>query len=371
MLIVTMKIALVHEFLTKLGGAERVVRTLSEMFPDAPIHTLLYDEGKTSAWFPPEKVVTSPLQKKYRWIKRPQPLLPYMKRAIESFDFSGYDLVISSSSAFAHGIVVPVNTTHICYCHSPMRYAWDYSAQYRKDKGIGIFGSLKNWLISKHLHPIRQWDFWAGDRPDHYIAASKHVQKRITKYYKQPSKVIYPPVDLDRFEVSYENDGFFLIVAALTPWKKIDLAVEAFTELGKPLVIIGDGLHKRYLEKIAGPNIHFMGRQSDEVVVEHLKNCRAFIFPSEDDFGIAPIEAMACGKPVIAYQKGGALETVKSGVTGVFFPEQTKESLLEGISNFLDMDIQEQFDPDAIAEHAKQFEKDRFIKEIWNFVEAS
>lgn len=357
-----MKVAIIHELLIKLGGAERVVKILADMFPKAPIYTLLYDEEKVGDMFPAKSVISSSLQKKFQRIRKPQPFLPYLHRAAEEFDFSGYDLVISSSSGFAHGIITPLHTKHVCYCHSPMRYAWDYTHQYRQDKSSGLLKKPLNFMISRMLKKVRIWDFVSSDRPDCYIAASKHVEKRIRKYYKQDSQVIYPPANLDRFSPKQDHDNFFLVVAALTAWKRIDLAVQAFNELGKTLIIIGDGQEKSRLEKMASPNIHFLGRQSDEVVTEYMRNCRAFIFPSEDDFGITPIEAMACGKPIIAYQKGGAIETIEGDKTGVFFPEQTKDSLKTAVSRFIDRE--ESFKAEYIHNHAQQFSEERFINEI-------
>lgn len=354
--------------LVKLGGAERVVQTLAELFPDAPIYTLMYDQEKVGRVFPAKRVICSHAQKKYQQLKKPQLILPYLRHAIESFDFSGFDLVISSSSGFAHGILLPLDTKHICYCHSPMRYAWDYTQEYRKDKSRSWFKKPLSLLISKMLHSIRIWDFVCADRPDYYIAASHHVQKRIQKYYKQEAPVIYPPVNIDRFNLTPKHDNFFLIVAALTAWKKIDLAIRAFNDLGKTLIIIGDGQEMAQLTKIAGPNIHFLGRQTDEVVTEYMQNCRAFIFPSEDDFGITPIEVMACGKPVIAFKKGGAVETIQADTTGVFFDEQNVESLKKAVSKYLNIDGDQGFNPQFIRHHAEQFDQTRFIREMKDFV---
>lgn len=363
-----MKVALVHEFLTKLGGAERVVKEFADMFPQAPIFTLFYDEANVGSVFPKERVRTSKLQKYYKILKAPQPLLPYMSKAIESFDFSGYDLVLSSSSGFAHGIITPVDTIHICYCHSPMRYAWDYTHEYRKEKGSGIFGKLKNMLISKTLHKIREWDFIASDRPDYYIANSKTVQNRIKKYYKLESDIIYPPVNTKQFKISPNSDNYFLIISTLTPYKKIDLAIQVFNELKKTLIIIGDGHDKARLQKLAKPNIHFLGRKSDKEIKEHLANTTAFIFPGEDDFGMAPVEAMASGKPIIAYKKGGATETVIDGQCGVFFEKPEAEALKNAVMKFLDKKREGKFDANRIAKHAKQFSREVFITKIKDFI---
>ncbi len=215
-----MKIALVHEFLTKLGGAEQVLQIFADMFPQAPIYTLLYNEQKTGHIFPANRIKTSYLQKYYKIIPKHQIFLPWMHRAIEYLDFSGFDLVLSSSSAFAHGIITPLKTKHICYCHSPMRYSWDYTHEYRKEKSKGFLSSFKNYYISKTLASVRLWDKIAADRPDHYIANAKTVQKRIQKYYQLDSDIIYPPIDIERFTVSHEHDNFFLIVSRLSSYKK-------------------------------------------------------------------------------------------------------------------------------------------------------
>lgn len=359
-----MKIALVHDFLLRLGGAERVLKTLMDMFPEAPVFTLLYDEKKVGDVFPKERVVTSELQKFPRFIPgMHKALFPLMPRAVEDFDLTGYDIVISSSSAYAHGIVTNLETTHICYYHSPMRYAWDYTHQYLKDQQLGLVGE---WLASRMLHKVRQWDFLAADRVDLAVANSQTVRNRVRKYYRRDAEVIHPPVDVSRFEVHEKHEGYFLIVSSLTPYKRIDLAVELFNKLGKRLVIIGDGKDKRRLQNLAAENIDFLGFKDDVVVKEYMENCRAFIFPGEEDFGIAPVEAMACGKPVLAFRKGGLTESMKEAVTGEFFDEQTVESMEAGLTQLL---INEKdYDAHEIAKHAKQFSKEAFEKAIKSLI---
>jgi glycosyltransferase involved in cell wall biosynthesis len=351
-----MKIAIVHDFLLRLGGAERVLKVLMDLYPEAPVFTLLYDKKKVGHVFPENRVITSGLQKFPRFIPGMHKFLfPFMPSAIESFDFSDYDVVISSSNAYAHGIVTNLETTHICYYHSPMRYAWDYTHQYLKEQNLGAIGEL---IASRLLHKVRQWDFLAADRVDVPIANSLTVRNRIRKYYRQDADIIHPPVNVEYFDVTPHHEGYFLIVSALTPYKKIDLAVELFNKLGKRLVIIGDGAERANLERIAADNIDFLGFKSDEVVKEYMQNCRAFIFPGEEDFGIAPIEAMACGKPVLALNKSGLTESMKQGVTGQLFDEQTIESMEAALTQLL---INEKdYDPYAIRKHAEQFSQSRF-----------
>lgn len=359
-----MKVAIAHDFLLKLGGAERVVMELALMFPKAPIFTLLYDEKAVGKVFPKERIRTSFLQNYPKFIRKSHRLLTHkMPRAVEELDFSGYDLVISSSSAFMHGIIVPSQTKHICYCHSPMRYAWDWMNEYKKENGIK---GLKAFLYAPLVKYLREWDAVAGDRPDLYIANSKNVQKRLKKYYKEESEVVYPPVDVERFKVGSSNSDYFLIVSTLTPYKKIDLAVQTFNKIGRRLVIIGDGPAKEYLMSIAGDNIDFLGFKDDETVADYMSNCRALIFPGEEDFGITPVEAMACGKPVLGYGKGGLTETVIPGKTGEFFYEPTVEAMEDGLARLM---YNERFyKPLSIRRQTKEFTKELFQKNIKKIV---
>jgi len=354
------KIALVHDFLLKLGGAERVLKVLADMYPKAPIYTLLYDEKKLGHIFPKERVRTSFLQNHPKFLqKRHRFLIHKMPRAIEELNFEEFDLVISSSNSYAHGIITALDTKHLCYCHSPMRYAWDWANEYRAENKIKGFKKLLYAPLIKYL---REWDFVAADRPTNYIANSHTVKKRLKKYYKVDSDVIFPPVDVEKYKVTYKNSNYFLIVSTLTPYKKIDLAVQLFNKIGKKLVIIGDGPHKKYLEMIAGDNIDFLGFKNDEIVKEYMENCRAFIFPGEEDFGMTPVEAMAAGKPVLAFAKGGCTETVISGKTGEFFFEQTVESMEDGLARLL---YNERFfKPLTIRRHAQNFSREIFEKRI-------
>ncbi len=353
-----MKIALVHDFLIKLGGAERVLKVFADMYPDAPIYTLLYDEKVCGKVFPASRVRASYLQGMPKFLRsRQKYLLPFMPRAVESFDLTDYDLIISSSNAYAHGVLVSSTTKHVCYCHSPMRYAWDYTHEYMQEQNAG---RLKKYMANKIIHKIRQWDQVAADRVDTYIANSNHVRKRIKKYYRKDSEILYPPVDTRRFKPQKEHNNYFLIVSTLSPYKKIDLAVHLFNKIGKELIIIGDGSQYDYLKSIAASNVHLMGFKDDDTVKKYMEGCRALIFPGEEDFGITPVEAMACGKPVLAYGKGGALETIIPGETGEFFYEPTIESMEDGLGRLI---VNEpNYNAEKIHKHAVQFSKQKFVE---------
>jgi len=355
-----MKVAIVHDFLVKLGGAERVLKVLSEMYPEADIFTLFYDESKVGHVFPKERVKTSWMQKLPGFLRKRYRFFTHkLPAAIEDLNLENYDLVISSNTALSHGVLTDLNTKHICYCHSPMRYAWDWSNEYVKENNII---GLKKLLYSPLIKYLREWDTLAADRPDLYVANSINVRGRIKKYYKPDSEVIYPPVEIERFRAVEENQGYFLIVSTLTPYKKIGLAVQLFNKIGRKLIIIGDGPDREYLERIAGDNIEFLGYKDDDVVKEYMENCRAFIFPGEEDFGIAPVEAMACGKPVLGYFKGGLCETVMEGKTGEFFYEPTVEAMEDGLARLM---YNEQFyKADSIRRHATQFSREEFEKKM-------
>lgn len=365
-----MKVAIVHELLTKLGGAERVAKVFADMFPEAPIYTLLYNEKQCGRVFPRKRVRYAPgLQRMYRLGVPRRFLTGWMDTAIENFDLTDYDLVISSSSAFAHGALTGADTKHLCYCHSPARYLWDQTFSVLDQQSRrGILGPIKKLWLPGLFHRLRKWDIAAASRPDIILANSATVQKRIEKYWQQESEVVFPPVRTNAFQVQKENEGYFLIVSALSPFKNIDLAVRVFTELPKHrFIIIGGGSDKGFLQSIAGPNIEFLGRKSDGAVTEYMENCRALLFPGEDDFGIVPVEAMACGKPVIALKKGGATETVIENKTGVFFDEISKKGLHDALIHFFK--IEKVFDPKNIRKHAEHFSEERFKKEIQKHID--
>lgn len=359
------KVAIVHDFLLKLGGAERVTKVLCEMYPDAPVYTLLYNENEVGSDFPAERVRTSFLQKLPKPVRSKHTLLLKMfPKAIESFDLSEYDVVISSSNSYAHGVVTNLDTTHICYYHSPMRYIWDWYNEYFEELG---FGKYKKGIAKFMLHGIRMWDQLASKRPDVSLANSENVQRRIKKYYHKDSTVVYPPVDLSRFKPVSKPDDFFLIVSTITPYKKIDLAVKFFNKIGKRLLIVGEGKHKEYLQSIAAENIEFLGRRSDDEVAELMAKCRGFIFPGEEDFGITPVEVMASGRPILAYGKGGVIESVIDKKTGIFFKNPTIESFETGFAKFLSWE-KKYFDPKDAVKRAKDFDRKKFEKEISKIV---
>lgn len=359
-----MKIALVHDFLVRYGGAERVLKVFSEMYPEAPIFTLMFDEKIMGKYFAKERIITSSMQK---WTRLPGRLyrffFSHMPRAIEEFDFTGYDIVLSSSHSYAHGILTPQNTKHISYCHSPNRYLWDYTHQYMEDHA---YRGARGFMIQRQMRYVREWDRLASDRPDFYIANSSNIQRRISKYYQRESDVIHPPVEVDQFEVSEVSEDYFLIVSQLSPYKRVDLAVQLFNKLGKRLIVIGAGPQERFLREIAAPNVEILGFKDDAVVHEYMKYCRAVIFPGEDDFGIVPVEAMACGKPVLAFGAGGALETVVPGLTGELFHEPTVEGLEAGLARMiLNKHL---YSARRIREHAELFARVVFEKKIRQFV---
>ncbi len=377
------KVALVHEMLVKMGGAERVLDSLQKIFPEATIFTLAYDEKKCGEIFPKEKVVTSKIQKFLDWGVPRQFLVKKMPEAIEDFDFSDFDVVISSSSAFAHGLITPSGVPHICYVHAPMRYVWDYTHEYVREKTAGWRRILRSPLLSL-MHTLRIWDAAAASRPDLLLANSQTTQKRIQKFWRRDSQVVYPPVDTQKFsqnissEISGKNeknsDEYYCIVSALEPFKKIDIAIEAFVQpefSEKKLIVIGDGSAKSHLENIAknAPNIQFLGRKNDAEVVEYIQQCKAFVFPGLEDFGITPVEAMSAGKPVIFYNKGGVSESVINGETGIAFEKQTAESLVEAVEKFESEKIQKFLSSQKMKERAEEFSEKIFTENILKAVD--
>ena len=339
---------------------------LSRMWPEAPIYTLLYDEQKMGEWFKPERVQTSFLQKFPKWWRqRHKYLLPFLHVAPETFDLREFDLVISSSSSFAKGIITRPKTIHINYCHSTARFLWDYSFEYLKEQNVGAWRQLG---VKFFLNYLRIWDRAASQRVDYFIANSKITASRVKKYYRREAKVIYPPVEiLPGLPSAHDySAGYFLIVSQLTPYKKIDVAVEAFNKLELPLLIIGEGPQKEYLQKIARQNIKFLGRVSDDLIGNYYQGCSVFIFPGEDDFGMAPLEAMKYGKPVLALDRGGALETVLPGITGEFFEAETPEVLADGVRRL--RGNLKQYSPLVIRKWAEKFSAERFRGEIMEFI---
>ena len=347
-----MKTALVHDYLAQAGGAERVAAALHALYPDAPLFTSVYDPRETMPEFSGVNVQTSFLQ---RWpfsSRRFHKLaLPYFPAAFERFDFSGYDLVLSSSSSFAKGVVTPPETCHVCYCHTPSRFIWRQREYLHQSRYARILATL----IGPLLNSLRSWDIESAQRVDYYVANSYNVARRIRKYYRRDvAAVVHPPVETARFAPvpPAEVGSHFLVVSRLVNYKRIDLAVDACNKLQVPLRVVGDGPDLADLKRRAGPTIQFLGKLSDAEVRAELARCRALIFPGEEDFGITPLECMASGRPVVAYGAGGALETVRDGETGLFFEEQTAESLAETLTLLSVLT----FSPDALRRHALQFD---------------
>jgi len=364
-----MKIAIIHDFITKLGGAEFVLKVLHKIYPEAPIYTLLYDNEGTKGEFSGSnyKIITSKLQKLPRFLRLHNKfLLSYYPRAIEEFDLSRYDVVISSSNSFAHGVITRPETLHITYCYSPMRYAWDWGHKYLNENNIG-FGIFVGLKIRKIISDLRIWDFLASRRTDQWVAISRTVAERIKKYYKKESVIIYPPVDIKPFlDNHFSPQDYYLIVSRLTPYKKIDLAIKAFNQLKIPLRIIGEGSDAKRLKKLAGANIHFSGWLRDKEKNKAFKQSKVFLFPGEDDFGITPVEAMASGRPICAYGAGGATETIIGGKTGEFFYdydniESLKKSVLKIENNY------SSYTTENCQEQAKKFSEEIFIKKFQQF----
>lgn len=362
-----MKVALVHDYLNQYGGAERVLKALTEIFPYAPIYTLVYSKKQTLGIFKDKQVHTSFLQKipLARSYHRIFPVL--MPAAIEQFDLKRFQIVISSAYSYAKGVITTPDTLHISYCHTPLRYAWDDCHRFTEEFG---FPRLIKKLIPFGVNYIRLWDRISSARPDLFIANSSFVALRIKKYYNREAEVIYPPVDTSFYCSSSDvarptPQDYYLMVGRLLPYKRFDIAVSAFNKLGLPLKIVGVGPEEKRLKKKAFSNIEFLGRLSDEELRNYYCGSKAFIFPQEEDFGITPVEAMACGRPVVAYEGGGALETVKEGRTGVFFSRQTSEGLIQAVKNFDSY----KFNPNLIRQYALKFDKEIFKSKIKKFVE--
>lgn len=363
-----LKIAIVHDFLIKLGGAEKVLDVIHKIYPKAPIYTLLYDKEGTRNYFESNgyKIIASSLQNKPAFIrKRSKFLLTKYSQAIEEFDFSDFDIVISNSNSFAHGIITGPETLHICYCYSPTRYLWDWHHNYLKENGIK--NNLIGLYIKSKLSQIRIWDKISADRVDVWLTQSKTVRDRIKKYFRKDSSIIYPPADIENIPFnSKKPKDYYLIVSRLTPYKKIDLAIEAFNINGKKLYVAGEGDDKARLEKMAKSNIKFLGYVSDTKVHNLMSQCRAFIFPGVEDFGLTPIETMASGRPIIAFNEGGLTETVIDNETGLFFDYETPQSLNLAIEKF-ELNINN-FRPENCRKQAQNFSKSSFIKKFHNAV---
>lgn len=360
-----MKTALIHEWLVTLAGAESVLHSIFKLYP-GDIYTLFHEPAETAgALWERARVHASMLQRIPLARKHHRAFLPLFPMAVEQFDLRDYNVVISSSYAVAKGVLTSSDQLHICYCHSPMRYVWDLTFQYLELAGLQ--SGLKNFLVRAIFHYIRLWDAVSSVRVNEFIANSRYIANRIRKCYNRDATVIYPPVDVERFHLSDRREEYFVTVSRLVPYKRVDLAVEAFNELGLPLHVIGDGPARKQLQAKAKKNIEFLGTIPSDQLQEHLSHARAFVFCAEEDFGIVNVEAQAAGIPVLAYGRGGALETVKSGVSGLFFYRQDVASLVACVKEFLSRE--DSFEPERIRRNAEQFPRSRFERELKAFVD--
>jgi glycosyltransferase involved in cell wall biosynthesis len=360
-----LKVALVHDWLTGMRGGEKCLEVLCELYPEADLFTLLHNKGSVSATIERREIHTSFVQHLPLAEAMYRNYLPLFPKAIERFDFTPYDLIISTSHCVAKGAIPREGALHICYCHTPMRYVWEMYEEYF---GKGQAGFPTRMLMSIVAPSLRRWDVRTSNRVHYFIANSENVRRRIQRHYHRDAEVIYPPVDASQFQLQTHDDGYFLIVSAFAPYKRIDIAIEAFNELGERLVIVGDGPEGKALKNLAKSNIEFAGWASEKTLAGYYQRCTALIFPGEEDFGIVPVEAMAAGKPVIAYGRGGALETVMekgSNPTGIFFYEQSSQSLLNAINKFRTSS----FNPSAIRNHALQFDRSVYKAKMKSFIE--
>ncbi|WP_128894132.1 glycosyltransferase [Longirhabdus pacifica] len=358
-----MKVALAHDYLIQMGGAERVVEVLHSMFPNAPIYTTALDSSRLLYNLKNADIRTSWLQKIPGSVSNFKRMLPLYPIAVKDFDFRDFDIVISSSSAFMKGIKVPDHTFHVCYCHTPMRFAWDYDNYMMRESNPAVMKRM----LGLYMMYLKNWDVKTSSRVDQFIANSSIVKHRIAKFYQRDAEVIFPPINTSRFNISPKVDNYYLVVSRLVSYKRIDLAVQSFNELGIPLYIVGDGPDKQRLQSMAKPNVTFLGRLEDEEINKLMANCRALIFPGEEDFGITPLEVNAAGRPVIAYQAGGALDTVVPEINGVFFQNQTVESVVQAV-NVLE---KQHWDGSIIRQHAMKFDVDQFKNKLNQFLQVA
>ena len=356
-----MRVAIVHDYLNQYGGAERVLEEIRAVYPEADIKAAIHDPRRMPVAYGDWPIEASWLNqvpmanRKHRWF------LPVYPQVFESFDLSDYDLVITSSSGFAHGVLTGAHTCNVCYCHSPPRFLWDYHNYVRREK----VGRLQQALLSAQLLRLRQWDRVSAERTQAWISTSQVVSDRVRSFYGKDSTIIPPPVNVSRFDVGHGPGKHYLMLMRLVGWKRPSIVVEACTRQNLPLVVAGDGRALQDLRRIAGPTVRFVGRVDDEQMRVLYRDCKALILPSEEDFGITPLEAMASGRPVIAYGRGGVLDTVRPGVTGVFFDRQTADSVIEAIATF----ERSRFDRDAVRRHAEGFDSSVFRARLSEFID--
>lgn len=359
-----MKIALAHDWLNQMGGAENVLEVLVSMFPEAPVFTTIYAPDLMPPAYRRWEIRPSWLNRAPGIHRHHQPYLPLYPAAVRSLDFRDYDLILSNKSGFIHGLKTRPGQKHLCYCLAPTRYAWSFDAYAEREQ---LSPTLK-LALRPVVAALRRWDHAAAQQVDAFCAISTDIQQRIRTFYGRESHIIAPPVDTDRFQpIDSPSADYYFIVSRLIPYKRIDLAVEACSRLGRRLIIAGDGRDRAALEAIAGPTVSFTGRLSWDKVVALMANCRAFIFPGYEDFGITPVEAQAAGRPVIAYAAGGALDTVVPGETGIFFKDQSVESLMAAIETF----ETQQFDPRRVRRQAEKFSVSRFKAELRTWIDAA
>jgi glycosyltransferase involved in cell wall biosynthesis len=363
----TVRIAFVHEWFTTYAGSEKVLEVMLSDFPEADVFCLIDCWPEKRRSFLAGKAVRTTYMQKIPFISRMyRYLLFLMPFAIEQLDLSVYDVIISNSHAVAKGVITGPDQLHICYCYSPMRYAWDLHSQYLTESGLqGVRSLIARW----QLHLVRTWDYRVAQNVDHFIACSAYISRRIRKAYRRDSTVIYPNVAVDRFVIDGSRDDFYLTSSRLVPYKKIPLVVEAFSKMpDRKLVVIGSGAQLKRTKALAGPNVKILGYQPDSVLIWHMQRAKAFIFAAEEDFGITPVEAQACGTPVLAFSRGGASETVLDGKTGLLFHQQTSAAIQQVVRDFEAM--QTQFDPEVIRAHALRFSTERFRDEFRRYVYA-
>lgn len=357
------RVAIVHDYFVQAGGAERVAEALYSIYPDTTMFATVALSDRMGLELKDADVRTTWMQKlpgMQRYYRHYFLLYPW---AVESLDLEGYDIILSSSSGYAKGLKRPEGAVHICYCHTPMRWVWRSEEYTRREK----HGRISRLLLDASLGSLRKWDLRASERPDHYIANSRAVARRIENTYRRHAEVIPPPIEVNRFQPSGRPpDDYYLVLSRLIAYKRIDLAVAACTKLSRRLIIVGEGPERHHLQKLAGPTIEFVGRQSDAAVNEYAANCQALLFTGEEDFGMAPLEVNAAGRPVIAYKAGGALETVNEGLNGIFFEKPDVDALAEAILSF----EKEQWNSSAIRAHAFTFDRNVFSQRIRAFVDS-